>query len=252
MRASEPTAIAGSVVVRFERVDFLAEPLPAAPFDIIVSTGVIHHLTNPAQGVQVLADHLADDGHLILWLYHPFGEFDRLIDRELARTLLQDQATDFDAGQALLRQLGLSLSRGRYSGQFASKDDASLDQNAIDADAYLHPIVNAYRFDDAYGLARGAGLSWAALHSFGYGGKTALVDLDDAQQGGATVLCLRPAQLFEEPGPRERYLALPPAGRARVIELRMKPTGFAMLAGRAAGLSRLDARLRGNAIDLHA
>ena len=44
-------------------------------FDIVYSTGVVHHTNDPAATVRNLVDHVRPGGHLILWVYSHEGNF---------------------------------------------------------------------------------------------------------------------------------------------------------------------------------
>ena len=77
---------------------------------------------------------------------HSIGEFKRLNARELLRTLWTDE-DDHATGIALMRDLSLSLDKHRYG---SSAAQYNVDRESIEVDAFMHPIVAAYRFDEAY------------------------------------------------------------------------------------------------------
>ncbi|MDQ1102856.1 class I SAM-dependent methyltransferase [Nocardioides zeae] len=197
-------------------------------FDLVVSTGVLHHLPEPKAALRWAIDQLADDGLIYVWMYGALGEHDRLLDRELVRELA---GPDTDAGGlAIVRELGLSLPSAQY-GDTSRGDAASTAAVAsVDADAYLNPIVNAVRFDDIIELFAGQCVDWLSVVSINNDGSSRLVDLTgrhplgDLAVSGSAVL---PDGLL-----RERYETLGPVARLRVIELMTKPTGVTVVAGR--------------------
>ncbi len=58
--------------IRFLYQDLLDLDLSDA-FDIITSTGVVHHLEDPAAGLANLCQLLSPDGIISIWLYIPSG-----------------------------------------------------------------------------------------------------------------------------------------------------------------------------------
>ena len=52
--------------VRFERLDLRREPLPAGPFDLVVSAWAPEHLARPDELVAAARDRLAPDGRVVL------------------------------------------------------------------------------------------------------------------------------------------------------------------------------------------
>jgi len=220
-------------------------------FDFIISTGVVHHLEDPRHGLHNLCRHLAADGVICIWLYHPFGELDRLLNRELLLTLWGERRSDLVEGQRLMEQLQLKLPSGRYGpGTGAVQPESRRAQLSADVDAFMHPIVNAYRFDEAMSMFRDSGVEWVAVNSINTPEATKLVDLEAVEEVGRD-LCLRTPDLFQSEEVGKRFDALPRADRLRVIELLTKPTGFSLVAGRGGSLRRLMGRVAGNALPVN-
>ncbi|MEU6795630.1 class I SAM-dependent methyltransferase [Nonomuraea wenchangensis] len=206
-------------------------------FDVITSTGVIHHLPDPAAGVTWLAGHLEPDGAMYTWFYHLYGEFDRLLERRLVRLLAGGNA---DAGQ-LLRDLSLSLSMARYGSGTSHSDVSDEAHVAATADAYLHPIVNAYEFDSVAGLFAHE-FPWAVATGVNWqdgSGVINVADWADPRYGAITA-----ATLFAEPAARTAFLDLDPRSQLRCLELALRPTGFTVVCGRGASLDRCTPRIQ--------
>ena len=229
--------------VRFLRRNVLDLDL-GDTFDVITSTGVVHHLEDPAAGVANLCRLLAPNGIISLWLYHSIGEFKRLNGRELLRTLWTDDE-DQVAGLALMRDLGLTLDKRQYGSTASQREGESLDRDAIDVDAFMHPIVRAYRFHEALDMVARCSVEWAAVNGLNMLGESKLVDLDEVE-GELRLLCVSPDTLFEKPSVASRYRSLSKADKLRVIELVTQPTGFTVLAGRGRSLAALGRRVQGN------
>jgi SAM-dependent methyltransferase len=220
---------------------------PQQTFDIIVSTGVIHHFENPGRGLAALASCLADGGIISIWHYHTLGEHQRLLDRELLRTLW-DPTSGFDQGLKLMQGLALKLETHRY-GTSSGQAKKEISQLSIDVDAYLHPIVNAYRFEQAIEMFRdSAHLSWAAINNINLVNASKLVDLQEVETGELRQLCQTVDELFDADSLRRRFRQLNLVERLRVLEIKVRPTGFMIVGGRDASYRQLSSRVQSNVI----
>lgn len=234
--------------VEFCRSDLL-DFNPGCTFDLILSIGVVHHLENPRRGIQFLASLLGESGILILWLYHALGEHQRLLDRDTLLALW-NRSEGFDAGLQVLQDMGLKLETKRY-GSSAAQSKSEVNQVSIDVDAYLHPIVNAYRFDEIFGLLRDCTpLDWAAVNNINLVDSSKLIDLNEVETGDMRYLCQTTEDLFAAESLRQRFRALEPLKKLRILENQLKPTGFTVLSGRGDSHQHLSARARSNVISL--
>ena len=231
--------------ITFKQANILSLELDEK-FDFIVSTGVIHHLEDPHKGVDNLCKHLTSEGVICLWHYHPFGEFDRLVSRELLLTLWNTEHSDLLKGQRIMELLDLRLPADQY-GTAATQKERDRSQLSINADAFMHPIVNAYRFDEAMAMFKGCEVAWVAINGINTRGTMKLVDLKQVEELGQE-LCLWDTGLFTEPDLIELYRSLTSLDQLKVIELLMKPTGFTVLAGKKDSYKKLGQRIAGNLI----
>jgi SAM-dependent methyltransferase len=230
---------------RSELLDFN----PGCTFDVILSIGVVHHLENPSRGIQFLTSLLSEGGVLILWLYHALGEHQRLLDRDTLLTLW-NRTEGLDTGLHVLQDMGLQLEIKRY-GSSAAQSQAEVSQVSIDVDAYLHPIVNAYRFEEIIDLLRdSAQLDWAAINNINLPDSSKLIDLNEVETGDIRYFCQTTEDLFASGSLRQRFRALEHVKKLRVLENRLKPTGFTVLGGRGNANQHLSARVRSNIIPL--
>lgn len=230
---------------RSEMLDFN----PPSAFDLILSIGVVHHLEDPSRGIQFLTTLLGEDGILILWLYHSLGEHQRLLDRQTLLTLWK-RSEGFDAGLQVLRDMGVNLEVKQY-GSTAAQAKSEVSQVSIDVDAYLHPIVNAYRFEEIIGLLQDCTeLDWAAVNNVNLLDSSKLVDLNEVESGDMRYLCQTTEDLFATESLRQRFRTLKPLEKLRVLENILKPTGFTVLGGRGGSDQHLSARVRANTVPL--
>ena len=232
--------------VRFERGDLLDLRL-VDKFDLVISTGVIVCLESPQQGLQNLASALAPDGLLMVWLYDSVGEHARMMGRELLH-LMWNADSGLETGVRMMRDLGLNLEVERYGKTAAPRLDEVSRLN-MDVDAYLHPIVHVYRFDEAIDMFRKCSdLQWAAINSVNWVGGSKLVDLAEARQSEHHSFCVTPDELFEKASLRDRFRELGKIQQLRAMELLLKPTGFTIIGGRSGSYTTLGPRVIGNAL----
>lgn len=218
-----------------------------AKFDLITSTGVIHHLTDPQKGLDNLCAHLSPEGLMLVWLYHPYGEFARLIQRELAMLLWGEERSDYGEGVRIMNELGLNLSTHQYGTETSNPLEGDLSRPSINVDAYLHPIVKAYRFDEAVRMLRDAGADWVSVNGVNLDGRSRLIDL--GRTNADPYFTVGEEELFPTPFLLERFRAMSRADRLRAVELRLLPTGFNLVAGKNRSYKRCGARVRSNLLE---
>ncbi|MFI9262194.1 class I SAM-dependent methyltransferase [Streptomyces sioyaensis] len=226
--------------VQFRHAEIGGEHL-GLEFDLITSTGVIHHLADPQGGAEWLQRHLKDDGVAYTWYYHPYGEFDRLLNRQLVQTLLKNSTEDISG--TVLTDLGLTLSAEQYGTRTSFAEISTETKLAADADAYLHPIVNAYRFQEAAEFFR-TGCDWTIVHGVNWEGGSSLIDSDNWTAGDFGTLS--GSDLFKNPRLREVFSRMDTGTQLHCVELKLRPTGFTLLSGNPAGLARCTEQIRAN------
>ena len=210
-------------------------------FDLITSTGVIHHLVDPAGGVKWVQQHLKDDGIAYTWYYHPYGEFDRMLSRQLVHMLMKHSAEDIS--KTVLADLDLALSVEQYGTRTSFSEVSADAQLAADADAYFHPIVNTYRFQEAADFFRDV-TDWTVVHGVNWDGASSLIDSGHWAEGEFGTLAS--SDLFKSGRLREVFAGMSPEAQLHCVELKLRPTGFTLLSGKDAGLARCTEQTRAN------
>lgn len=236
----------GARNVRLQRANLLELKL-SERFDIVISTGVIHHLEDPLTGLKNLARHLTSDGVLVVWLYNSVGEHDRLMGRELLH-LMWDADSGIQPRVEMMKGLGLTLEIKRY-GSSGAQAAGEVSQVNVDVDAYVHPIVNAYTVDETISMLQLCpGIEWAAVNNMNLVETSKLVDLAEAEESELRYFCQSVEDLFPKEGLRRRFRELGNRDKLRVMEIMLKPTGFTTIAGRGSSHRQFGARLIGNAL----
>ena len=132
------------------------EELPSLglDFDLIVSTGVLHHLADPQAGMNALAGCLRADGAMGVMLYAKNGRIGIELLQSVFRVLGLGQN---EASIALVRQT-LSLLAAEHPVQSYLKIARDLQSDAMLVDTLLHGRERSYTVDDCIDLVTSAGL----------------------------------------------------------------------------------------------
>jgi len=166
------------------------------PFDYIDCCGVLHHLPDPAAGLQALLSVLAPGGGMGLMVYAPHGRTGVYMLQDALRLLApEDDAPParLDVARRVMRHLPETawLRRNGYFGDHIEGGDAGL------YDLLLNPRDRAYTAPEFMALLEGAGLRVTALME---------------------PLRYDPAVYLPDPRLRARAAALDPAARAGLAE----------------------------------
>ena len=158
-------------------------------FDLVVSTGVLHHMASPETGMRALAARLRPDGVAAVMLYARYGrigvEIMQAIFRELG--LAQDEASLFTVKEAIALLPADHPVRSYLSFAPDLRFDAGL------VDTFLHGRDRSYTVDDCLDLVASAGLvfqGWFLKSAYepptppGGGFYSAVAALPDRQRWG--------------------------------------------------------------------
>lgn len=123
-------------------------------FDLIVSTGVLHHMASPEAGMKALASCLRPEGVAAIMLYARYGrigvEMMQAVFREIG--LSQDEASLFTVKEAIALLPADHPVRSYLSFAPDLRFDAGL------VDTFLHGRDRSYTVDDCLDLVASAGL----------------------------------------------------------------------------------------------
>ncbi len=128
-------------------------------FDLVVSSGVLHHMADPMAGVRALAACLRPNGAMGLMLYGKYGR----IGVEIMQTVFRDLGlTQDDASLDLVKKILPWLPAYHPVRTYLSlADDLNFDAGLVDT--FLHGRDRSYSVDDCLDLVESAGLvfqSW--------------------------------------------------------------------------------------------
>lgn len=139
------------------RMDLTDAPALRQSFDLIISSGVLHHLPDPAAGLKALSSVLEPaHGVMLLMLY---GRLGRVGVYELQDVFRRMKVPQSPEGIATVRSTIQRLAprhpaRWYYDSSFEMKSDAAI------VDTFLHPQDTAYSVQDVLDFVESNGLKF--------------------------------------------------------------------------------------------
>ena len=125
-------------------------------FDIILCTGVLHHMADPAAGLAALREVLAPDGVMVVMLYGATVRTGVYMLQDAFRRMGIAQSAD---GVARVRNI-LGELPGRHYAQDYIRAAEELKYDTAVVDTFLHPQDRAYTVPQLLELVEGAGLQF--------------------------------------------------------------------------------------------
>jgi len=124
--------------------------------DVILCTGVLHHMADPAAGLAALRDVLAPDGVMVLMLYGAAVRTGVYMLQDAFRRMGVVQTSQ---GVAQVRQILRELPSRHYAQDYIRAAD-ELKKDVAIVDTFLHPQDRAYTVPQVLELVEGAGLEF--------------------------------------------------------------------------------------------
>ena len=132
-------------------------PTLGLDFDLIVSTGVLHHLTDPLVGMKALAGCLRRDGAIGLTLYAKYGR----TGVEVLQSVFRDLGLAQDEPSVRIVKDTVSLLAPDHPVQnYLKIEGAELRYDGAVVDTFLHGRDRSYSVDDCIDLVTSAGLEF--------------------------------------------------------------------------------------------
>jgi SAM-dependent methyltransferase len=130
-------------------------PTLGLDFDLIVSTGVLHHMADPQAGMNALAHCLRQDGAIGLTLYAKYGR----IGVEMLQSVFRDMGLRQDQASVEIVKKTISLlPPGHPLQSYLEIEGAELQYDGAVVDTFLHGRDRSYTVDDCIDLVTSAGL----------------------------------------------------------------------------------------------
>ncbi|MGB9303194.1 MAG: class I SAM-dependent methyltransferase [Mycobacterium sp.] len=132
-------------------------PTLGRDFDLIVSTGVLHHMADPLTGMKSLAACLRRDGTIALTLYARYGR----IGVEQLQSVFRDLGLhQDDASVQMVRQTLAGLPADHPVQSYLRIEGDELAYEGAVVDTFLHGRDRSYTVDDCIDLVTAGGLAF--------------------------------------------------------------------------------------------
>lgn len=142
--------------LRLEKLDLTKIKTLGLEFDLITSTGVLHHLSNPDEGLKALQSVLRPEGVMNLMVYGSSLRLGVYMMQEVFRLLRCEQnKSDVDIVRTTINSLPKNHVLKRYMNE---APDLKYDAGIVDT--FLHPQDRAYSVLDLFDFTRKAGLEF--------------------------------------------------------------------------------------------
>jgi SAM-dependent methyltransferase len=135
-------------------------PTLGLDFDLVVSTGVLHHLADPLVGMNALAGCLRPDGVIGVMLYAKYGR----IGVELLESVFRDIGLgQDDASVQMVKETISLISSDHPLRSYLKMAQDLLSSDAAMVDTFLHGRQRSYTIDECVDLVSSAGLVFQGL-----------------------------------------------------------------------------------------
>lgn len=163
------------------------EEVPALglTFDLVVSTGVLHHLANPLDGMKALAACARPDAAMAVMLYAKYGR----LGVDLLASVFQDMGLGQDETSVAMVHEALGLLPQNHPVHSYLSIASDMGSDAALVDTFLHARAEAYTVDECLELVDAAGL---VFQSWLFNAPYHLHDVPPSPKGIAAALAALP------------------------------------------------------------
>jgi SAM-dependent methyltransferase len=221
--ARQAAANEGLGNVDFRLADLIAGGGGLGVFDVVLSMGVIHHLSDPAAGLRNLALNLADDGFLFIYIYGRHGGRERMRRKQIV-SLLLNGSRDFNRGITLIKELGFDTFDYGWNLDFDDQES----RDALIVDAYLNVNERLFDVDSIFDLVRGSGLDRFLIYGVTLEKSGALFDTRLTKSRGLMTTDVSARLASETAQAAYETLSLP--DKYRVFDQLFQPNGYTLMA----------------------
>jgi SAM-dependent methyltransferase len=127
----------------------------SSQFDYILSWGTVHHLPDPARGVEILCRALKPGGVLRLGVYGYYGNWERHVQQELVRTIAGADADD----EAKLEAVRIWAQGDRNFKNYYTAPPVDLSDDSWVFDEFLHVWEKHLKLADVVSWLRDSGMT---------------------------------------------------------------------------------------------
>lgn len=210
--------------IRFHNHDIMSGVEDLGKFNIVLCMGVLHHLSNPDNGLQMLVKTLNDDGVIFLYLYGKLGGHKRMMNKELVSILLGNERQNYELGIRLVRDLGLNKFEYGWNLDFKNEKE----EDSLIVDSLLHTNEALYDCSDIDRLFKQSNLYGYSTFGITTGTKGLIFDCGMKTQK-ISIPQTDITQVFKSEFAQSKYESLSLNEKYRVLDLLYEPNGYTII-----------------------
>ena len=217
-------------------------------FDVVLCMGVLHHLSNPKEGLHLLTKTLNNDGILFLYLYGKLGGHQRMLNKELIQILLKSEKSNYDLGIKLVRDLKLNKFDYGWNLNFKTTQE----EDSLIVDSLLHANEFLYDSHDIDELFNESNLYGYLIFGITETTQGLLFDTRLDLTSKLPMPQTNIATKLESKLALEKYTSLSIKEKSRIIDLLYKPNGYTIIGFTRSSFEKLDnERIKSNFVKIN-
>ncbi|MGY5148944.1 MAG: class I SAM-dependent methyltransferase [Candidatus Nitrosopumilus sp. bin_68KS] len=211
--------------IHFVQKNILTNISKLGKFDLILCMGVLHHLSNPKKGLQILSKMINSNGIIFLYVYGKLGGHKRMLNKELISSLLGEQKTDYELGIKLVRGIGFN----KFDYGWNLKCGNIEEENSLIVDSLMHINEELYDSSDIDNLFKKSGLYGYAVYGISVGKKGLLLDIATETTQKLLIPQTNIAKKLNSKLALEKYESKNVKEKYRILELLYEPNGYTIV-----------------------
>jgi SAM-dependent methyltransferase len=211
--------------IKFQKYNIMNGVKTLGKFDLVLCMGVLHHLSNPNKGLQILTKTLKNDGIIFLYLYGKLGGHKRMLNKEMISILLNKEKSDYQLGIKLARDLGLNKFDYGWNLNFNNKKE----EDALIVDSLLHANEFLYDCKDIDNLFKKSKLYGYAIFGITAGTEGYLFDASISTEKKLSMPQTNISEKLKSKQSLSCYKLLNLKDKMRIIDLVYEPNGYTII-----------------------
>ena len=211
--------------IRFLQHNIMAGVNRLGKFDMVLCMGVLHHLSNPNKGLQLLTKTLREDGILFLYLYGKLGGHKRILNKELISILLDNEKLNYELGIKIVRDLGLNKFDYGWNLNFQNKKE----EDSLIVDSLLHANEFLYDCNDIRNLFKKSGLYGYSIFGITVNTMGLLFDTSIQVHKKLSIPQTNITKILKSDLSLSRYELLNLNKKYRILDLLYEPNGYTVI-----------------------
>ena len=233
--------------IQFLQKNILDNNTEIGKFDLILCMGVLHHLSDPNKGLQILSKMLNKNGMIFLYLYGKLGGHKRMLNKELISIILEKNKIDYEEGIKIVRDIGLN----KFDYGWNLKCESIEEENSLIVDSLLHANETLYDSITIQDLFKKSGLFGYAVFGISVDTNGLLFDIGSKNNEKLLIPQTNISKKLNSKSALEKYELKSIREKYRILELLYEPNGYTIIGFTKEGYEKLtNQRIKRNVIKI--